>query len=156
MAYNPYYPVNYNYGYQQPYYPSVTQPQQPQIQQPVQKVAEQSVVASAVIPVSAKKQAEDYPIAPNAAVVFISTTENVMYLKQSDAVGRPTLQTFQRVDEVTEPDKPTVNYATLSDLETVAGAVQAMRGDIETIRGDLYGLAGKKKTAKKQEVEDDG
>lgn len=111
-----------------------------------------------------------YPIAPNNAVTLWNQNEPVVYLKQSDASGKPSMKIYDLVERVETTqnvsngaDGKTPVYATKDDLAAVVGAVNGLdgalttfKGEIETIKGDLYGIAGKKKsTAKKQEVADD-
>lgn len=153
MAYN-YYPATY-----QPYY----QPYQVQQIQPAQQQQ------TSIIWVSGDREAEMYPVAPNNAVTMWSQTAPAVYLKSADATGKPTLKTYDLVERAqnasdatsaSEGKPPT--YATRDELSAVVGAVKGFGGDISTIRADIdalksdmYGLAGKKKTVKKTEAEDD-
>lgn len=163
-AYNNYYPAYQQYPvYQQP----VAQAQyQPQMQQPVQQVQANQ---SGIVWVTSERDAALYPVAPNNAVALWNQNDPVVYLKQADASGRPTMKVYDLVERVeAQPESAEVkaikaNYATKEDLGTVVGVVKdfdkaiiAMRGEIETMKGDLYGIAGKKKpTVKKPETEDE-
>lgn len=160
MAYNPYFPVNY---YQQAYY----QPQ-PQIQPQIQPQQIQPQQSS-IIWISGEREAQMYPVAPNNAVTLWSQTEPVVYLKQADATGKPTLKIYDLVERnksantgISSADDKVPTYATKDELSAVIGAVKSydetissIKSDIDTIRGDLYGIAGKKKPTKKAEVEDE-
>lgn len=161
MAY-PYY--NYNNPYQQGFYQPMYQPIQ---QQPVQQQAQQSyspaINQSGIIWVSGPMEAQSYPIAPNNAVALWEKSGKVIYLKSADATGKPTMTVYDLVerdqgasDAVTEQN---TEYATKSDLSAVVGVVKgfdeligSIKSDIDTLKGDMYGIAGKKKTAKKAEV----
>lgn len=151
MAYNPYFPVTY----QQPVY----QPQQilqPQIQP-----------QTSIIWVSGDREAQMYPVAPNNAVTLWNQSAPVVYLKQADATGKPTLKTYDLVERAqnasgatsaTEDKAPA--FATKDDLSAVTGLIKgfdgdlsALRADIDSIKADVYGLAGKRK--KKAEADDD-
>ena len=97
-----------------------------------------------------------------------STTEPVVYLKQADATGKPTLKTYDLVERIKTPsvsvsgnDDNLPTYATKDELTAVVGAVKGIddligtiKTDIETMKSDLYGVAGRKKTARKAEVEE--
>lgn len=171
----------YSYPYQQPYAPQYVAPywQQP-YQQPVvptpyqaaqnvspvqQPVAAVPSTTSTIIWVRSYDEASNYPVAPNAAVQLWDANNPVVYLKQADASGRPTLKTYDLVERA-EGASTVSNagegkqdaYATKDELAAVVGAVQgfdgalnAIRGDIDTIKGDMYGIAGKKKAQKKAE-----
>lgn len=148
------------------YFPMSYTPYQ-QIYQPVQQPAQQPFQQSGIIWISGEKEAAMYPVAPNNAVTLWSQSEPVVYLKQADASGKPTIKTYELVERTeTAPNAANpangkaVTYATKDELDAVMGAINgidgtigAIKADIETMRGDLYGIAGKKK--KKAEVEAD-
>ena len=152
MAYNPYFPATY--PYQQAFY----QPTQilPQTQQP-----------TSIIWVNNEREAQMYPVAPNNAVTLWNQTDPVVYLKQADATGKPTLKTYDLVERTTgastatsATDVKTPAYATKDELSAVAASIKgynadlsSVRAEIDTLKQDVYGLAGKRK--KKAEVEDD-
>lgn len=156
-AYN-YYGQNFPYA---PVYPANYQQQMnvPQIQQQNQP---------SIIWVSNEYEAERYPVAPNNAVTLWSTSEPVVYLKQTDPAGKPTITIYDLVERKQSASKGAsdgkpVEYAKQSDLVAVAGAVKSfdellsgIKSDIETMKSDLYGVAGRKKVRKpKEEGEDD-
>ena len=176
MAYNNYYPMNY-----QPYYiPQYQQSFQPQIQQPIQQPIQPQQAAqtptpapsnpSSIIWVRNQNEAAMFPLAPNNAVALWDSSAPVIYLKQADASGKPTMKTYDLVERVetpveaseAKPDKA-VSYATKEDLGAVVGVVKdfdkaigSLRSEIDSMKGDLYGIAGQKKkpaTAKKAEDE---
>ena len=161
MAYNPYFPVSYQPAYYQPQTQYLSQPQiQPQQIQPQQ---------SSIIWISGEREAQMYPVAPNNAVTLWSQTEPVVYLKQADATGKPTLKIYDLVERnrsvntgVSSLEDKVPTYATKDELSAVAGAVKGfgdaistIKSDIDSMRADLYGIAGKKKPTKKAEVEDE-
>lgn len=158
MAYNNGFPI----GYQPMYYPQQYQPQQmqyPQQNQQMQQVQMSSTNQPSIIWISSENEALSYPVAPNNAVTLWSTAEPVVYLKQADATGKPTLKIYDLVERAKTSPKSTleqgkeiVEYATKSDLVAVAGAVKgfdeligSLKADIETMKGDLYGMAGRKR-----------
>ena len=165
-SYNNYYPAYQQYPvYQQP----VVQTQyQPQIQQPVQQIQQTQASPSSIIWIASEREAAMYPVAPNNAVALWNQNDPVVYLKQADASGRPSMKTYDLVERVevqpesSEAKVETANFATKEDLGTIVGVVKdfdkaivAMKGEIETMKGDLYGIAGKKKPVKKVETEEE-
>lgn len=141
MAY-PYYPQY------QPYYPQ--QPIQPSYQ-PVQQQNQASIIWIN----GGEKEAAMYPVAPNNAITLWSTTEPVVYLKKADATGKPSLTTYDLVERTSVAKEQQDDYATKTDLGTVAGIVKGLVSDIEQIKSDVYGIAGKKRTHKVKEEEED-
>ena len=157
MAYNPYFPMNY----QQNYYPAFPQ-QNPQNYQPQQSYQPQQ---TSIIWVSGEKEAQMYPVAPNNAVTLWSQSEPVVYLKQADATGKPSLRVYDLVERaesantgVSSADGKSITYATKDELRAVVGAVKgfddsigSIKSEIEQMKSDLYGIAGKKKKVKEDE-----
>ena len=165
----PYYP-NYQNPYMNSYYPIFQQQNQaqqmPQQQQP--QSFNQTVPQTSMIWVSGEREAQMYPVAPNNAVTLWSQTESVVYVKQADATGKPTIKVYDLVERdgaASLPDKQdgkSDEYVRKSDYEAVMGAINAfsskvalLTADIEAMKGDMYGFAGKKKTTKKVEVVED-
>ena len=150
MAINPYFPVNY----QQPYFQQTPQ-YQPQYQPP----------QTSILWVSGEKEAQMYPVAPNNAVTLWSQSEPVVYLKQADATGKPSLKAYDLVERaesantgVSSVDGKSITYATKDELSAVVGAVKgfddsigSIKSEIEQMKSDLYGIAGKKKKVKEDE-----
>lgn len=152
-----------------PYYmPSYYQPTyQPSYQQPVQQYQTNQ---SGIIWVSSENDALAYPVSPNNAVTLWNTTEPVVYLKQADATGKPSLKIYDLVERtktasnsVSDKGASLPAFATKDELSAVVGAVKGIdeviggiKSDIETMKGDMYGIAGKKKARKvKEEVENE-
>ena len=169
----------YNYygqGYGNPYgmngfYPQGYQPvmpQQPQMMQNPQQMNQpmQSyspvINQSGIIWVSGAQEAQMYPIAPNNAVALWEKSGKVIYLKQADATGKPTITIYDLVErtEAAQESHESGNsklpdYATKDELSTIVGAVKGLAGEVEQMKGDLYGVAGRKKSVKKVEVTED-
>lgn len=122
-------------------------------------------------------EAKMYPVAPNTAVSLWSESEPVIYLKQADATGKPTLKIFDLVErkesEAEAKDEPEAEYVQKSDMtdlvglvknlsDTVmkmqsdfSGTIENLGKDIDSIKGDMYGIAGKKRAPRKVEGEED-
>ena len=136
MALNTYYP-NYNNPYQQQYYPNSAQAQQ--MQQIQQQTAQPSICW-----VSGDREAAAYPVAPNNAVALWSQTEPVVYLKQADATGKPSMKIYDLVERssVSEEEKA---YATKDELGRI-------REEIDKIKSEM---SSKKKPVKRWEEDDE-
>ena len=115
MAINPYYTANpYNVGsYYAPQAPTYT-PNYPSLiwptqfsQNPIQQSQTQAQPQSNIIWIKGgDDEAKMYPVAPNAAVSLWSESEPVIYLKQADATGKPTLKIFDLVERKSVEAEP--------------------------------------------------
>ena len=146
------------------YFPNNYQPMQ-QSQQTYNPVANQS----GIIWVSGDQEASLYPIAPNNAVALWARDGKTIYLKSADATGKPSMKVYDLVeraetasDASTDADGKQTAYATKDELKAVVDAVRgidsfvsSIKTDVDKMSGDLYGIAGKKKTAKRKEADDD-
>lgn len=170
MAY-PYFP---GYTPYPPYQPNAFNPYQNQ-QQQMQNVQNNAqayspiATQSGIIWVSGAQEAQMYPIAPNNAVVLWEKSGHTLYLKQADATGKPTMTIYDLVerkqaasDGVSNEAEKKPTYATKEDLGAVVGLVNGfnelvsgVKADIDAMKEDLYGIAGKKKTVKKVDENDE-
>ena len=111
-----------------------------------------------------------YPLAPNSAVALWGRDGKTIFLKQSDATGKPSMIVYDLVERAESPsdsgnsgDSKVPAYATKDELGAVVGvvkdyseALKRIQSDIDGMKGDLYGAVGKRKPVKKTvEVEDD-
>jgi len=105
-----------------------------------------------------------YPVAPNAAVALWDSGAPVIYLKQADASGKPSMKTYDLVERVEAPIESTsavegtnTTYATKDELAALAGVVRDVDGVIASLKEDVSTLKAKaivKKATRKDE--DDG
>lgn len=141
---------------------------QPMMQQPVQPVQMQQPQTvqmqspSGIIWISGMQEAQMYPVAPNNAVALWENSGKTIYLKQADATGKPTMRIYDLVERTEntsaaagQHDEKAPSYVTKDELGTIVEAMKSLAGEIDTMKGDLYGVAGRKKTAKKAEVTED-
>ena len=142
--------------YQQ--YPIFQQPQMtynvPQQQQPVQQQNPANILW-----VRNEQEAAMYPVAPNSAVPLWDSNNPVLYLKQADASGKPTMEIYDLVKRAKTPSEATnsadgknVDYATKEELAALAGVVKDVDGVIAGLRDDVNALK-KPKKAKKEDDE---
>ena len=119
---------NYPYYYQpyQPYQPPMAdqlmQLRQNQYQPNMQQVPQQQAAPS-IVWVQNEMEAANYLLAPNSAVTLWDSNAPVVYLKQADASGKPSMKIYDLVERtqrpVQAPQVPTVEYAPLSRLEAL-------------------------------------
>ena len=147
------------YGYQpyqiyQPYQPpmadQLTQLRQNQYQTNIQQGPQQT--QSSMIWVSSEQDAFNYLIAPNSAVTLWDSNSPVVYLKQADASGKPSMKIYDLVERnsrpVQAPSSPAVEYAPLSRLE----ALEAKLNALEAVREQPVKSTAKK-AAQKEDAE---
>lgn len=130
MAFNPY--------YQNPYYPqpmpdNLMQMRQQQIMQPAPPPVPQNPVATGGVQwVSSEQEARGYLIAPNSAVALWDSSAPTVYLKQSDASGKPTLKIYDLVERAetapNAPQKPGVEFVTRKEFDALAALVGELKG----------------------------
>ena len=142
------------YGYQpyQPYQPPMAdqlmQLRQNQYQPNMQQVPQQT--QSSMIWVSSEQDAFNYLIAPNSAVTLWDSNSPVVYLKQADASGKPSMKIYDLVERsqrpVQPPQAPAVEYAPLSRLE----ALEARLNELAAVK---EAPKATKKTTTKEDAE---
>ena len=119
---------NYPYYYQpyQPYQPPMAdqlmQLRQNQYQPNMQQVPQQQAAPS-IVWVQNEMEAANYLVAPNSAVTLWDSNAPVVYLKQADASGKPSMKIYDLVERsqrsVQAQQAPAVEYAPLSRLEAL-------------------------------------
>lgn len=107
------------YGYQpyQPYQPPMAdqlmQLRQNQYQPNMQQVPQQQ--SPSIVWVQNEMEAANYLVAPNSAVTLWDSNAPVVYLKQADASGKPSMKIYDLVERTQRPAQtpqaPTVEYA---------------------------------------------
>ncbi len=156
--YNNVFPATYN-----PYAQQFQQMYQPTGQQQTQQQS-QVQTSNSIVWVYSEKEATMYPVAPNTAVTMWNLSEPVVYLKQADASGRPSMKIYDLIEraetaqnERTADGAKSAEYVTKEEfsalLQAVGGindAVSSVKSDMESMRSDLYGLAGKKSSKRKE------
>lgn len=144
------------YGYQpyQPYQPPMAdqlmQLRQNQYQPNMQQVPQQQ--SPSIVWVQNEMEAANYLVAPNSAVTLWDSNSPVVYLKQADASGKPSMKIYDLVERnsrpVQAPSSPAVEYAPLSRLE----ALEAKLNALEAVR-EQPAKSAAKKTAQKEDTE---
>lgn len=142
------------YGYQpyQPYQPPMAdqlmQLRQSQYQPNMQQVPQQQ--SPSIVWVQNEMEAANYLVAPNSAVTLWDSNAPVVYLKQADASGKPSMKIYDLVERTQRPAQtpqaPTVEYAPLSRLE----ALEARLNELAAVK---EAPKSTKKTTTKEDVE---
>lgn len=145
---------NYPYYYQpyQPYQPPMAdqlmQLRQNQYQPNMQQVPQQA--APSIVWVQNEMEAANYLVAPNSAVTLWDSNAPVVYLKQADASGKPSMKIYDLVERsqrpAQAPQTPAVEYAPLSRLE----ALEARLNELVAVK---EATKEAKKTTRKEDAE---
>jgi len=145
LAY-PYYGYQY---YQPPMADQLTQLRQNQYQPNMQQVPQQQ--APSIVWVQSEAEAMTYPIAPNNAVTLWDSNAPVIYLKQADASGKPSMKIYDLVERNSRPvqtmQTQAVEYATKDELAALAARLDAI-----TTMKESPVKSTSKKTVQKEEA----
>lgn len=140
MAYPYYQPYPY---YPQPVPDQLAQLRQNQFQQPRQE-------APSIVWVQSEQEALNYLVAPNSAVTLWDSNSPVVYLKQADASGKPSMKVYDLVERtqrpVQPPKTPAIEYAPLSRLE----ALEARLNELTAVKESSKSA---KRTTTKEDAE---
>ena len=141
-AYQPYQP------YQPPMADQLMQLRQNQYQPNMQQVPQQA--APSIVWVQNEMEAVNYLVAPNSAVTLWDSNAPVVYLKQADASGKPSMKIYDLVERsqrpAQAPQTPAVEYAPLSRLE----ALEARLNELTAVK---EAPKATKKTTTKEDAE---
>ena len=130
---------NYPYYYQpyQPYQPPMADQltQLRQSYQPMQQ-PQQAPASPSIVWVQSEMEAANYLVAPNSAVTLWDSNSPVVYLKQADASGKPSMKIYDLVERnqrpVQAPQDPAVEYATREQLDALSARVDALSAPKQT------------------------
>lgn len=129
----PYYPQ-----YQPGYYPAPVPDQLAQLrqnqfqpmQQPQQFQPQQNPPAPSIVWVQSEQEALNFLVAPNSAVTLWDSNFPIVYLKQADASGKPSMKIYDLVERNSRPAQapvtPPVEYATKDELAALAARLDAL------------------------------
>lgn len=103
-----------------------------------------------IIWVPSEQAANEYLVAPNNAVALWDSNNPVIYLKQADASGKPSMKIYDLVERSQRPAQapqvPAVEYAPLSRLEALEARLNELAAVKETPKAT-------KKTTTKEDAE---
>ena len=123
----PYYGYQQNMYYQPPAPDQLAQLRQAQYQpmqqsQPVQ-------TQPGIVWVANREEADRHLVAPNSAVALWDMNSPVVYFKQADASGRPSMTIYDLVERADRPavqTKPGVEYVTRQEFDALAARLDAL------------------------------
>lgn len=147
-------PINYYPNTYTPYNPYQFLPQYTS-PTPAQTTQTPQQISTGIIWVSNEQEAQNYPVAPNNAVALWDSTDPVIYLKQSDAAGRPNIKVYdlkERIDASSEPQKQVLvndKYAEKSELSAFKSDIESLRNEFKNIKKELTAIR------RRQEDDDD-
>lgn len=114
---------NYPYYGYQPYQPPVPD-HLTQLRQPYQPAQQQG---QSIVWVQNEQEAFNYLVAPNSAVALWDSNNPVIYLKQADAAGKPSMKIYDLVERVQRPvQSPSEQYVTRKEFETLAARMDEL------------------------------
>ena len=146
MAYYGYQPYQM---YQPPMADQLMQLRQNQYQPNMQQAPQQQPSPS-IVWVQNEMEAANYLVAPNSAVTLWDSNAPVVYLKQADASGKPSMKIYDLVERTQRPvqaaQAPAVEYAPLSRLE----ALEARLNELSAVK---EAPKATKKTTTKEDAE---
>lgn len=130
----PYIPYGYQPGYYgQPMPDQLAQLRQNAYQQHMMgQAAQQTQGTPSIIWVPNAQAAEGYLVAPNSAVVLWDSSAPVVYLKQTDASGKPNMKTYDLVERTSIPQvqpttqKPGVEFVTRAEFDALEARCAAL------------------------------
>lgn len=80
----------------------------------------------AIVWVQNEAEAMNYLVAPNSAVTLWDSNSPVVYLKQTDASGKPSMKTYDLVERTQKPVQQSVEYATKEELNALAAKIESL------------------------------
>ena len=120
------------YPYFNPYYPQPIPDNLMQMRHMQQPVQQNPIAQGGVQWVSGEQEARGYLIAPNSAVALWDSSAPTVYLKQSDASGKPTLKIYDLVERAetsrTAPQEKGVEFVTRKEFDALAALVSELKG----------------------------
>mgnify|MGYP001545203994 FL=1 len=126
MAYYGYQPYQM---YQPPMADQLMQLRQNQYQPNMQQAPQQQPSPS-IVWVQNEMEAANYLVAPNSAVTLWDSNAPVVYLKQADASGKPSMKIYDLVERTQQPAQapktPAVEYAPLARLEALEASLNEL------------------------------
>ena len=126
----PYYQYQPNY-FQPPMADQLMQLRQNQYQPNPQQIPQQQ--SPSIVWVQNEMEAANYLVAHNSAVTLWDSNAPVVYLKQADASGKPSMKIYDLVERTQRPvQAQAVEYAPLSRLEALEARLNELTAIKET------------------------
>lgn len=134
-----YYP-QYGMQYTQPMPDQLTQLRQQQYQQPLMQQAQPTQQPSnSIIWVQNQQEAFNYMVAPNCAVALWDSNSPVVYLKQADASGKPSIKIFDLVERTqtnsnsAQSQNNNLSFASKEEFEKLKKDFESLKSKITSV-----------------------
>lgn len=119
--------------YYNPYYPEpMPQPMPDTLAQLRQPMMQPQMPQNSMVWVSNEQEARNYLVAPNSAVALWDNSGSRVYLKQTDASGKPMFKGYDLVERTETASnalqKTAVSYVTRDEFDALAATVREMKG----------------------------
>ena len=125
MAYNPYFPANY-----QPYLM-----QNSAFQNTGNVGMNQPNAKSSLIWVQGENAAKSFPVEPNTSVPLFDSEANVVYIKSADASGMPSIKILDYTVRDNAPKQaeiqPQGDFVTHDELAAISKEIDALKSEFE-------------------------
>jgi hypothetical protein len=79
-----------------------------------------------LVRVTGMEGARAYQLPPNSSIALFDGTQDLMYIKTTDAAGYPTIRTF-RFEPAEQPQAPQANFVTREDFDALVAKVEALQ-----------------------------
>lgn len=131
----PYYPYQ---TYQPPMPDQLAQYRQQQYQPQPMFQQQQQMAGQSIIWVQNEQEAYNYLVAPNSAVALWDSNNPVVYLKQADASGKPTMKIYDLVERTAQrpqaAPQPAAEYVTRQEFAALQARIDALTAPKQTNR----------------------
>ena len=118
--------ANYPYYGYQPYQAPIPD-QLAQLRQPYQPMQQPVQQGQSIVWVQNEQEAFNYLVAPNSAVALWDSNNPVIYLKQADAAGKPSMKIYDLVERVQRPAQiSSSEYVTRKEFEMLTARVDEL------------------------------
>ena len=95
-----------------------------------QQFQQQAPTSPSIVWVQNEMEASNYLVAPKSAVTLWDSNSPVVYLKQADASGKPTMKIYDLVERNTAPvqaaHSQNVEYVTRKEFDALAARIDAL------------------------------
>lgn len=99
--------------------------------------------------VSSEREVTDYLVAPNSSVDLWDTNGTIMYTKQADASGKPTVKVYDVIERNTAPQTAQISTKSLNEEFVTRSEFDALKAKIEGLTANVQ---NKTKSKQKEEV----
>lgn len=122
-----------------------------------------NMLGSGILWVSSEKEANDYPLAINSAVALWDSNNPVIYLKQSDASGKPSMKIYDLIERDTstrnEPQGEknlNIDFITRGEFNALSVKFDALMTQYQDLSNKYNDLSNSSKDEKSKKIKNRG